>query len=62
MPSTCTVGYGDVKIQEARLFACLHIVVSVWKLGALITLIADLRTKRSSQLKPVLNTCNWLAV
>ena len=50
-----TVGYGDVAITtpEARLFACLHIVVSVSWLAALLSSVDTLRKQRESQLQRV---------
>ena len=50
-----TVGYGDVPITtpEARLFACLHIVVSVSWLAALLSSVDTLRKQRESQLQRV---------
>ena len=50
-----TVGYGDVPLTtpEARLFACLHIVVSVSWLAALLSSVDTLRAKRESQLERV---------
>ena len=50
-----TVGYGDVAIStpEARLFACLHIVVSVSWLAALLSSVDTLRKQRESQLQRV---------
>ena len=50
-----TVGYGDVAIStpEARLFACLHIVVSVSWLAALLSSVDTLRKQRESQLRRV---------
>ena len=43
-----TVGYGDVSLttQEARLWACFHILVSVVMLGELMKTMAELRSKR----------------
>ena len=51
--TAATVGYGDVALTtpEARLFACLHIVVSVSWLAALLSSVDTLRTKRESQLE-----------
>jgi len=48
-----TVGYGDVSIvhsDSAKLFACLHIVVSVSWIGAVVSWIERLSSKRTSQL------------
>ena len=49
------MGYGDVAIStpEARLFACLHIVVSVSWLAALLSSVDTLRKQRESQLRRV---------
>jgi len=51
--TAATVGYGDIALTtpEARLFACLHIVVSVSWLAALLSSVDTLRTKRESQMK-----------
>ena len=48
-----TVGYGDVAITTpaSKLFACLHIVVSVSWLAALIGWIDKLGSNRKAQLK-----------
>ena len=56
-----TVGYGDVAIStpEARLFACLHIVVSVSWLAALLSSVDTLRKQRESQLQPVETRPRW---
>ena len=54
MITATTVGYGDVQIAEskdAKLFACLHIVVSVSWIASLISWIDNLSSKRSSQLQ-----------
>ena len=47
-----TVGYGDVAMTtpEAKLFACLHIVVSVSWLASLIGWLDKLGSKREAQL------------
>ena len=51
-PSTCRVGYGDIAVATdgAKLFASLHIAVSVSWLAALIGEIDNLRKMRASQL------------
>lgn len=56
-----TVGYGDVPITtpEARLFACLHIVVSVSWLAALLSSADTLRKQRESQLQRVETPRGW---
>jgi len=48
-----TVGFGDVKLttQSAKLFACVHIVVSVSWLAALLGTIDNLRAERKGQLQ-----------
>lgn len=48
-----TVGYGDVELttQSAKLFACVHIVVSVSWLAALLGTIESLRALRKGQLQ-----------
>ena len=54
MITATTVGYGDVQIadsKDAKLFACLHIVVSVSWIASLISWIDNLSSKRASQLQ-----------
>ena len=54
MITATTVGYGDVWIadsKDAKLFACLHIVVSVSWIASLISWIDNLSSKRASQLQ-----------